>query len=56
MPKNMLFLLRNCKNRQTLSQLQSPLTSVTLHIVNCSFCICLQSIDSFGINQKTFIL
>jgi len=66
MPKNVLFSLKNCKNRQKLGALPSyPLSSggwglrfhtptlVILHIVNCSLCICLQSTDSFGINQKT---
>jgi len=67
MPKNVLFSLKNCKNRQTLGALSpDPLCLRRLgapppdpHINHltyceyCSLCICLQSTDSFGINQKT---
>jgi len=66
MPKNVLFSLKNCKNRQKLGALlpdplafggsaprpphQSP------NIVNSFLCIYPQSTDYFGIDLKTFFL
>jgi len=64
MPKNVLFSLKNCKNRQTLMALPpDPLTSggweirpqtPTLVIFHCKlFTLHLSTrIDSFGIDQK----
>jgi len=68
MPENVLFLLKNCKNRQTLGSAPKPLylwrmgasppdpPHQSSYIVNSSLCICLQSTDSFEINQKIYFL
>jgi len=54
MPKNVLFSLKNCKNRQTLGEGSAPRPPLLPHqssyIVNSSLCICPLSTDSFGIN------
>jgi len=65
MPKNILFLLKNCKNRKRWGLCpQTPIPPAaggsasrpqhqSSYIARSSLCICPQSTDSFGINQKT---